>query len=117
MSLSGGTLSYINFEEDSIRAVQPATNASQDGGLDAMAIDGNITLPDGRKGAFDYFIKDYQQNVRMVLTEEMHSAYNTCTMESGRYQAEDPVFGQTGGANEVESDPLSKNLPPGKMPT
>src|SRR5581483_5903163 len=31
------------------------------------------------------------------------TAFNTCTMETGRTTAEDPVFGQTGGANEVES--------------
>ncbi|HEX6429399.1 MAG TPA: hypothetical protein VF008_17025, partial [Niastella sp.] len=99
--VSGGTLSYISFEEGRIRAITPI-NSSQDGGLDAMAINGNITLPDGRMGVFDYFVKDYQQNVRMVLTEETHSAYNTCTMETSRSTAEDPVFGQTGGGNEVE---------------
>ncbi|OQP54574.1 hypothetical protein A4H97_21635 [Niastella yeongjuensis] len=95
-------LQYINFEEGRIRAMQP-TNTSQDGGLDAMEVNGNIGLPDGRMGVYDYFVKDYQQNVRMVLTEETHNAYNTCTMESNRYLAEDPVFGQTGGANEVET--------------
>ncbi|SEN99478.1 T6SS effector amidase Tae4 family protein [Niastella yeongjuensis] len=99
---SGGTLSYINFEEGRIRAITP-TASSTDGGLDAMAVSGNITLPDGRMGAYDYFVKDYQQSVRMILTEETHSAYNTCTMETSRSMAEDPVFGQTGGANEVES--------------
>ena len=99
---SGGTLSYISFEEGRIRAITP-TSITQDGGLDAMAINGNITLPDGRMGVFDYFVKDYQQNVRMVLTEETHSAYNTCTMETTRSTAEDPVFGQSGGGNEVEA--------------
>ncbi|HEX6426429.1 MAG TPA: RHS repeat-associated core domain-containing protein [Niastella sp.] len=101
-STSGGMLSYIGFEEGRIRAITP-TNSTQDGGLDAMAINGNITLPDGRMGVFDYFVKDYQANVRMVLTEETHSAHNTCTMETSRSTAEVPIFGQSGGANEVES--------------
>jgi RHS repeat-associated protein len=56
-------------------------------------------------GTWDYFIMDYQKNVRMILTEETHSAVNTCTMETtnSRPAAEDPVFGQTGSANEVET--------------
>lgn len=39
----------------------------------------------------------------MILSEETHIAINTCTMETGRATVEDPVFGQTGGANEVEN--------------
>jgi len=59
----------------------------------------------GQSGAWDYYIRDHQSNVRMILTEETHLAVNTCTMEStdGRPTAEDPVFGQTGATNEVES--------------
>ncbi len=59
-------------------------------------------------GAFDYFIMDYQQNLRMILTEETHSAVNTCTMETSRAAAEDPVFGQTGSGNEVETTRTAK---------
>jgi RHS repeat-associated protein len=92
-------LAFINMEEGRIRVITPIT---QNNGYDAMAIDGNLDLPNGKKGVYDYFIKDYQENVRMVLTEETHSAYNTCTMETGRSSAEDPVFGQTGSGNEVE---------------
>jgi RHS repeat-associated protein len=92
-------LSFINFEEGRIRVIQPT---AQDNGYDLVAIAGNITLPGGKAGVYDYFIKDYLDNVRMVLTEETHNAANTCTMETGRATIEDAIFGQTGGANEVE---------------
>jgi len=95
-------LAYINFEQGRIRAV---TTTSTNNGYDALSESGNITLPGtNMTGAWDYFIMDYQQNVRMVLTEETHSALNDCTMEltNSRPAAEDPVFGQTGAGNEVE---------------
>jgi RHS repeat-associated protein len=97
----GGTpsLVYIDFEEGRIRVITPV---AQNNGYDAMNIAGNITLPNSKAGVFDYFLMDYQQNVRMILTEEAQSAGNTCTMEIARAGAEDPVFGQTGSANEVE---------------
>lgn len=92
------TLSFINFEEGRIRVMQPV---SQNNGLDALAIEGNIALPNGKTGVVDYFIKDYQQNVRVILTEERHAAFNTCTMEYSRAPKEEPLFGQTDGGNEV----------------
>jgi hypothetical protein len=74
---------------------------SENNGLDGLAIDGNMDLPNGKKGAYDYFIRDYQENVRMILTEETHYSVGQCTMETARAANEEPVFGQTGGANEV----------------
>ncbi len=94
----GDSLSYINFEEGRIRLLTPV---SQNNGYDGLAIDGNIDLPNGKRGAFDYFIRDYQQNVRMILTEETHYGINECTMESARAANEEPVFGQQGTGNEV----------------
>jgi RHS repeat-associated protein len=98
-------LSYINFEEGRIRAIIPT---SQSNGYDALTIAGNMVLPfspsgGGQEGAYDYFIMDYQQNVRMILTEETHSAANICTMEISRASVEDAIFGQTGAGNEVET--------------
>ncbi len=93
------TLSFINFEEGRIRVMTPV---SQSNGYDALTENGNIILPNGKMGIWDYFVKDYQENVRMILTEETHSAVNTCTMETSRAAAEDPVFGQAGTGNEVE---------------
>jgi RHS repeat-associated protein len=92
------SLTHINFEEGRIRIITPV---SQTNGYDALTLSGNITLPNGKSGVYDYFIKDYQENVRMILTEETHSASNMATMEIGRASAEEPVFGQTGGSNEV----------------
>lgn len=101
-------LSYINFEEGRIRVMTPV---SQNNGYDALTENGNIVLPNGKMGIWDYFVRDYQHNVRMILTEETHSAVNTCTMETNRAAAEDPVFGQTGAANEVEK--TRTTTPPG----
>jgi RHS repeat-associated protein len=93
-------LAYINFEAGRVRVTDPI---SQDNGYDALAESGNVILPSGKSGAYDYFIIDYQKNVRMILTEASHVARNTCTMETARTSSEDPVFGQTGAANEVET--------------
>lgn len=100
-------LSYINFEEGRLRVVTPT---SQNNGYDQLTVDGNMDLPNSKRGAYDYFILDYQQNVRMILSEETHVAGNTATMEASRAGTEDPVFGQTGGANEVETTRYSTSL-------
>jgi RHS repeat-associated protein len=94
----GDVLQYINFEEGRIRAIQPV---AQNNGYDALQVAGSLALPDGKTGVFDYCIRDYQQNVRMMLTEEVHAGSNQCTMETARAGNEEPVFGQTGSANEV----------------
>lgn len=100
---SGGTvspfaLSTINFEEGRIRVVTPT---NQNNGLDELTINGNMDLPNSKRGAYDYYIFDYLQNVRMILTEETHIAGNTATMETDRAALEESIFGQTGGNNEV----------------
>lgn len=97
---TGAQLSYINFEEGRIRVMTPANTNN---GWDTRTEAGNLTLPNAATaGAWDYFIMDYQKNVRMILTEETHNATNRCNMETNRATAEDPVFGQTGAGNEVE---------------
>jgi len=88
----------INFEEGRIRVVTPT---SQGNGLDALIVDGNMDLPNAKRGAYDYFIMDYLQNVRMILTEEVHIASNTATLETNRSTLEESIFGQTGSSNEV----------------
>ncbi|RYZ54689.1 MAG: hypothetical protein EOP49_04530, partial [Sphingobacteriales bacterium] len=107
-SSSGGglVLQYINFEEGRMRAITPVSQAT--GTLDALTIDGNIDLPNSKRGVFDFYVMDYLQNVRMVLTEEAYYAKNTCTMEtgSGRNTIEEPIFGQSGAGNEVSSTRL-----------
>ena len=112
---TGTKLAYVNFEEGRIRAVT-TTNTSSPGGYETLSENGNIVLPGtNMTGAWDYFIMDYQQNVRMILSEETHAMMNTCTMETtgGRPTMEDPVFGQTGAANEVEA--TRTNTPSGWM--
>ncbi len=94
----GDSLQYINFEEGRLRVMQPV---AQNNGFDALAIGGNISLPNNMQGVYDYFIRDYQENVRMILSEETHGGSNQCTMETERAANEEPVFGQTGGGNEV----------------
>ncbi len=107
---SAVSLAYINFEEGRVRVIKANSNWN---GYDGLTEAGNIVLPasptgGGGTGVFDYFIMDYQQNVRMILSEETHTAINTCTMETSRASAEDPVFGQTGAGNEVETTRFAK---------
>ncbi len=87
----GDELQYINFEEGRIRVMQ---SVNQNNGYDYLTMDGNIDLPNSKRGAYDYFIRDYQGNVRMILTEQTHAGSNTATMEMARAANEEPVFGQ-----------------------
>lgn len=99
-------LQYISFEEGRLRVMQAV---SQDNGYDMVNIDGNMDLPGSKRGAYDYFIRDYQGNVRVILTEETHIGRNTCTMESpARVANEEPVFGQAGAGNEVAATRTGK---------
>ncbi|MFT3948779.1 MAG: RHS repeat-associated core domain-containing protein [Agriterribacter sp.] len=84
------------------------TPVSSSNGSDLLSISGNITLPNSKQGSFDYYIRDYQENVRMILTEEVVTAYSTATMETSRASAETPVFGQPGAANEVTTTRFAK---------
>jgi RHS repeat-associated protein len=98
-------LAYILFEQGRIRVMTPANTNDT---YDALSENGNITLPaapsgGGTSGAWDYFITDHLGNTRMILTEETHSGFSTCTMEPGRASIEDPIFGQSGSGNEVEA--------------
>jgi RHS repeat-associated protein len=114
-STAGGglKLQQINFEEGRIRVITPTT---QSNGLDALVVSGNMALPaypggGGGAGVWDYFITDHLGNVRMVLTEEIHEAQNTATMETTRAALEESIFGQAGGNNEVSTTRFDK--PPG----
>ncbi len=98
----GEVLQYINFEEGRIRIMQPV---SQNNGYDVLTIDGNMDLPGGKRGVYDYFIRDYQENVRMILTEEVHIGSNVCTMETNRAANEEPVFGKV----DANGNPSSGN--------
>ena len=102
----GNNMEYINFDEGRIRVMQTVPSVQ---GYDMLSMDGNIDLPGSNRGAYDYFITDQLGSVRMILTEETHSATNTCTMEPDRDPNEAPVFGQVDAngtptaANEVEA--------------
>ncbi len=103
----GDVLQYINFEEGRLRVMQ---NINQNNGFDLLNISGNITMPSppsggGGNGAFDFFIRDYQGNVRMILTEETHLGSNSCTMEDGRSANEEPLFGQV----DANGNPTATN--------
>lgn len=103
------TVQYINFEAGRIRVMQAV---SQNNGYDVLAINGNITLPNSMQGVYDFFIRDHLSNVRMILTEEIHTGSNTCTMETSRAAAEDPIF--QGSGNEVENTRVAISTIPGQ---
>jgi len=117
----GDDLQYIDFEEGRIRVMPVNPGNGHDyyisNGYDYIQLDGNIDLPGTKRGAYDYFIRDYQGNVRMTLTEESHVGSNSCTLEMARAANEEPVFGQVDAAgtptaqNEVKARFLVSNIP------
>ncbi len=110
----GDNLQYINFEDGRIRMVK---EVPQENGCDRLIITGNMDLPGDQRGAYDYYIRDNQNNVRMVLTEETHLGSNSCTMETGRAVNEEPLFGQVDAngtpttENEVKARFLVASIP------
>lgn len=110
----GDELQYINFEEGRIRVMQ---SVNQNNGYDYLTMDGNMDLPGNKRGTYDYFIRDYQGNVRMILTEQTHAGSNTATMEMARAANEEPIFGQvdeTGtpnSSNEVKARFAVSSIP------
>jgi RHS repeat-associated protein len=107
-------LEFINFEEGRLRVVQAV---NQNNGYDALTIDGNINLPGNKRGAYDYYILDYQHNVRMILTEQVHTGSNACTMETARAANEERVFGKVDASgnpttgNEVQARFAVSSIP------
>ena len=99
-------LSLINIEEGQIRIIDPI---SEGNGLDFILVDGSLIMPNDKKGVFDYFIKDHQQNVRMVITDQIEEVYNTCTMELSRRTFEEQIFGQRNTPSELT---LTQSLTP-----
>ena len=106
----GTEVQSVLFEEGRIRVLN---NVSENNGLDFRTLDGTIDLPGGKRGAFDYFIRDYQSNVRMILTIESHIGGNTCTMEVDRASNEEPLFGQV----DASGDPTVANEVAARFPT
>jgi RHS repeat-associated protein len=108
------SIQYINFEEGRLRILQPTSNNN---GYDNLTIQGTENMPDNKKGVYDFFIKDYQSNVRMVLTDELHIGSNLCTMETSRAANEEPIFGKTDAngvpvlGNEVQARFPTSNIP------
>jgi len=110
----GDDLQYINFEEGRIRIVQPTT---LNDGYDMLSIDGNVDLPGGKRGAYDYYIRDYQDNVRMIVTEEIHQGSNTCTMEPQRAVNEETLFGQVDASgNPAANNEVRARFPVSNIP-
>lgn len=98
----GDELQYINFEEGRIRVMQAV---NQNNGFDFLTLDGNMDLPGNKRGAVDFYIRDYQQNVRMIVTEQTQSGTNVCTMETNRAANEESLFGKV----DANGNPLAGN--------
>ncbi|ODT52743.1 MAG: hypothetical protein ABS68_07590 [Niastella sp. SCN 39-18] len=102
---TGLALTSILFEEGRIRVITPVSTGD---GIEGLIVSGNLSLPNNKEGAYDYYIRDYQENVRMILTEESHTFYGTATMETGRATREAAIFGQPGAGNEVTITRVAK---------
>ncbi len=111
---AGGGLQYINFEEGRIRVMQAV---NQNNGYDFSTLDGNLDLPNSKRGAYDFFIRDYLMNVRMILTEEIHNGSNACSMETNRAANEEPLFGQVdANGNPVSGNEVQARFPVANIP-
>ncbi len=125
---AGSKLQYINFEEGRIRVMGtpvPSCNSAPNSQCyDYSFLQGNISMPGNKQGAFDYFLRDNQENVRMILTEETQSGGATCTMEkslngdNNRRSKEEAIFTQTGDGtfntdNEVDNTECAVSQVPG----
>ncbi|HEY4289739.1 MAG TPA: polymorphic toxin-type HINT domain-containing protein [Puia sp.] len=97
----GDNLQFINFEEGRIRVMH---SLSQNNGYDMLSLDGNMDLPGGLRGAYDFFVRDMQHNTRVILTEETHVGSNSCTMEMERAGNEEPLFGKVDANGAPSSD-------------
>ncbi len=91
-------LQMILHEEGRIRVSTPIVNPR-------LTIGGNFDLPDGKKGVFDFFIKDNLQNTRAIVTEETHTEFNNCAMEVADAYYEERMFGQV----DVNGNPVAGN--------
>jgi RHS repeat-associated protein len=92
-------LQYISLEEGKLRIIDHKTAVPLP--TPTEEIYGGITMPDGRFGVYDYYIKDQQGNTRMVLTEEKHRRFDYCSMEYGgsNQTYEQNEFGKATGTN------------------
>lgn len=102
-------LQFIAFEEGRLRIMEQTSLSNN---FDYVRISGTEDMPENKKGTFDFFVRDYLSNVRMVLTEERHVGCNICTMEVERAPNEEPIFGKT-DANGV---PLADNEVAARFP-
>jgi len=86
-------LQFVLHEEGRLKIITSHTLAN---GIDYALNNGNagVTWPGGKQGVFEYFLKDYLGNTRMVLTEEYQQERYTATMEHGAASTEDQVFGK-----------------------
>ena len=66
-------------------------------------------MPNGKYGVYGYFIKDHQGSTREVLTEEQHTRWDLCSMETnGQQPYEEAEFGNATN-NEVAARVLTLN--------
>jgi RHS repeat-associated protein len=100
-------LQSIAHEEGRIRVITPYNNPQDP----ANFIGGGISLPGGKQGVFDYYIKDHLSNIRAVITEEENKASSVCTMEDvnqDRKKYEEGLFGNITN-NEVAGTRVAKS--------
>lgn len=97
-------LQFVLHEEGRLKIITPHTHTGAiDYDLDAGTF--GIIWPGGRKGVFEYFIKDHLGSTRMVLTEEVQKEYYYATMETNMQSIEAPLF----GAVDISGSPTGTN--------
>jgi len=100
------SLQFVLHEEGRLKIITAHTLTN---GIDYGLSNGTagVTWPGGKQGVFEYFVKDYLGNTRMVLTEESQTERYTATMEQTAASVEEPLFGST-TSNELAATRVSK---------
>lgn len=89
-----GSLAFFSHTEGRVRIITPVNNG-------VNYLNGGVSLPGGKQGVYDYYIKDHLTSIRMILTEEQHQTNAIATMEEANATQEEAIFGQVGSGNEV----------------
>ncbi|NML21843.1 hypothetical protein HHL16_13210 [Pseudoflavitalea sp. G-6-1-2] len=111
-------LEYYLHDEGRVRIMTPVSSTTPLG-ASAKINTGNVQLSTDKWGVYEYFVKDHQGSVRMVLSEESHKDIYSASMEINAASEEERLFGKVDNngnpmhaGNELYDTRISKDLIP-----
>jgi RHS repeat-associated protein len=101
MVFENNQLVQIQTEFGRLRVIAPYNNG-------VNYLNGNISLANGKALVFDYFLRDYLGNTRVVLTEETQRDEDMCQGEASTFNNDQLNFGQL--LNNGAIDPANNEV-------